>query len=1078
MYLFNNNENITEYSLIKHLKMISESDEKYKNLYALWVLDEEMYSKALMTIINTFPHYSMHDSSHSWSIINKIEMILGENRIKQLSPTDAFLILESAFLHDFGMIVTDKEQKDLWNNPEFKKYIDDIKKYNYDKDLLQAVNYLEKINEKVSEKNEESWPIDVKRYVTLLNADYFRRTHNYRSYNIIMDSNELGIVENRSNLIPERLMRLIAQFSVIHGTEFNSILENLYKEDNGIGTDKIHPRMIASLLRLGDLLDLDNGRFNEVLVKTIEIPENSMQHRRKHQAITHFLVSPEKIEVEAICPDEKVYRVTREWLEWLQDELKNLSSKWSEIVPSGFWGGPPSLGTIKLSIKGDKDICEQLDFKFKMEQKVAMTFVEGEGIYYSKFECIREIIQNALDATKIRIWNDIESGRYDLLPGCIDIGKNKEKLKFSNDIPPIIRNFYPIIIKLEDIKNDEENKFMITIEDSGTGISIEDLKRIEKVGSSWSSNLSSYTKINNMPRWMKPTGSFGIGLHSVFMITDEVVYETKCENECGYTIKFVSSKENGYISVSKNSKLNKIGTKVMFKFSKDICKSINLEDLSVDIAEMIENNEREIDLVSKSYEDEKALNRLICIINSHINNINSFRFIKEGLLKDDGYDDKLDEILEDESKKFKLKGDVMIKVEEEEDNGNILAIVKDTLNESELEFKLLERVNDDKNTSVPLLLYAIGLKSGGKDELGKILVYYKNFYCEKENFKLFNIKLNCVESEAKVILSINRNKFRDKERLDKYIRRIEEVLIPIVIEEMWKEVNEEKVNEESEIFEINKVVLALYYRAYCNKEFDLNCLKECDSSFERRKYDCIRKVDIDRGYNNPATLKELIEAKSIIITKTINCNQSIQDLAKEYKISIILDDIVHINEIERIQEQLKILNFHKIEYIDNSTYIAHKDIAYPDSNIIQLDYSKKERVKEYLKMLYPKESDEYNKFPKRFIINSFEYINNKDSTIKFLITKEHKIISPFTKSDDSTELDEILEKYSKGNKESKGDKDNIERIVKFLREKYKFNELLEYVYKNSLEKDNTVEKIEKAYEELINDYIEFVYKSK
>ena len=163
---------------------------------------------------------------------------------------------------------------------------------------------------------------------------------------------------------------------------------------------------------------------------------------------------------------------------------------------------------------------------------------------------------------------------------------------------------------------------------------------------------------------------------------------------------------------------------------------------------------------------------------------------------------------------------------------------------------------------------------------------------------------------------------------------------------MWKEVNEEKVNEESEIFEINKVVLALYYRAYCNKEFDLNCLKECDSSFEWRKYDCIRKVDIDRGYNNPATLKELIEAKSIIITKTINCNQSIQDLAKEYKISIILDDIVHINEIERIQEQLKILNFHKIEYIDNSTYIAHKDIAYPDSNIIQLDYSKKERVKE------------------------------------------------------------------------------------------------------------------------------------
>lgn len=29
-----------EYSLVRHLKLLSESDEKYRDLYATWILDE------------------------------------------------------------------------------------------------------------------------------------------------------------------------------------------------------------------------------------------------------------------------------------------------------------------------------------------------------------------------------------------------------------------------------------------------------------------------------------------------------------------------------------------------------------------------------------------------------------------------------------------------------------------------------------------------------------------------------------------------------------------------------------------------------------------------------------------------------------------------------------------------------------------------------------------------------------------------------------------------------------------------------------------------------------------------------
>ena len=134
-----------QYSLVKHLKLLSESDEKYKNLYASWVLDEKVYTNALKAVTNSFPHYSIHDSSHSLSIINKIEMLLGEERIKQLSPTDTFLILESAFVHDLGMITDKKEQEELWTDKKFKKYLDDVINNNYDRDLVIAAKYIRNI---------------------------------------------------------------------------------------------------------------------------------------------------------------------------------------------------------------------------------------------------------------------------------------------------------------------------------------------------------------------------------------------------------------------------------------------------------------------------------------------------------------------------------------------------------------------------------------------------------------------------------------------------------------------------------------------------------------------------------------------------------------------------------------------------------------------------------------------------------------------------------------------------------------------------------------------------------------------
>lgn len=405
----NSNEATTEYSLVKHLKLLCDQDAKYKNLYAVWTLDQEVYSKALMAIPINFPHYSLHESSHSLSIINKIEMILGEDRIKSLSPTDTFMILESAFLHDFGMIIDDKELYKTWSTSSFQRYLKNLCDSSYDDDLAKAAKFLLSIqNEEFEFQGNKNikWPIYARNYVTLIVADYFRKRHNTRSSDLIDNPEAIGICLNSNNLIPERIMRLIGKISICHGKSFESVFDSLSQIDNGIGTDRIHPRFIACLIRLGDLLDLDNGRFNSVFEKTSLFPKTSEVHKDKHASITHFLVCPKKIEVSAICKDDKVYRATREWFDWLKEELKNLSSKWSEIVPPNFQGVPPSLGNIKLSIKDSEQITEQLDLQFSIDQKRAFEFIEGNGIYSNKLVFIRELLQNAMDATKIQMWKD------------------------------------------------------------------------------------------------------------------------------------------------------------------------------------------------------------------------------------------------------------------------------------------------------------------------------------------------------------------------------------------------------------------------------------------------------------------------------------------------------------------------------------------------------------------------------------------------------------------------------------------------------------------------------------------------
>lgn len=537
-------------SLDMHLKMYCDANKEYQNLYSTWSLNKKTCTEALKTVLIRYPHFSMHDSSHAEAILSKIEMLLGD-RINTLSPTDTWLILNAAYAHDLGMIVKWEEIQKLWNCSEFQEYLKTLKS-SEDTDLREAAVLIEK-----DDCEGPIWLLKAYRVVTLVNAAYFRNRHADMSRNYIdhITSEELNIDLGHSGLIQGRLLHLLGLICATHTKDAFDVLK-LDLETNGFGSDYAHPRFVAMMLRLGDLLDIDNGRFNPTAeLVNGWLPKTSVPHKKKHESTTHLLVKPEKIEFSSDCPDEDAYLETRNFVAWLETEVDFLTKYWVKIVPSNLGGFAPRFDTKRLMINGAPDIDGVAGLRFEISQKRAFEIIEGSNIYEDKFVFIREVIQNALDATKVQLWRDLCSGTYQAwMEG---MSTNLEQLQ-PYDIGEAIYKNYPINIELRTLDNDSTE---IVITDRGTGITVNDFKRMCNVGSSIGGSQILKEEVHNMPSWLRPTAGFGIGLQSVFLVTDKFSIETSDGIE---TLRATvhSNRLGGYMQLQKTNCAIPRGTRI------------------------------------------------------------------------------------------------------------------------------------------------------------------------------------------------------------------------------------------------------------------------------------------------------------------------------------------------------------------------------------------------------------------------------------------------------------------------------------------------------------------------------------
>lgn len=599
----NNNITINQsaciYGIEEHLKQFRDL-KSFNILYNCWMIEKEEYAKRLNAVAMTYQTYSLHDATHSETILRQIAYFLGEKRVRQLSPTDAWLILECAYCHDLGMVVT---AKDLYfelvemEKEDYKEFSREMRE-SQNVDVRLSWSYLEPLfeygyrerhggwEEETAEKRRtvnnlnsifesgwHRWPEHFIKAFKILIQERSRPKHAQMSHDIIMKEADEKSYEG---LIPLRFRYLIAKIAAMHMEQREDIIEKLSQEIQGFDGDYAHPRFVAELIRIGDLLDIDNNRFNKYqLAVAGDASYNSFTHQMKHRALRDFLVTPERIRVEADFSKEdakkifqmdgleevlesakkqetgddleenadrnlsesaqneednakkeertvmlalKAFKELSGWLQMLHQEIDFFSKNWLKIVPEGLTGTCPYFEPEKLSLDGKYIENDLIDLRYHITAKRSSEIIEGIGLYKNIFVAvIREIIQNSMDAVKRKVYFDLKRRGH---------GDFNDPLEFYRYI---LRDEDELTIKIECGIQSANKNIRLKIRDYGIGITYERLKEMQHIGHI--TNYETSQEAKNMPAWWKPTGSFGIGMQSIFNLSKEFKLITRTQEE-------------------------------------------------------------------------------------------------------------------------------------------------------------------------------------------------------------------------------------------------------------------------------------------------------------------------------------------------------------------------------------------------------------------------------------------------------------------------------------------------------------------------------------------------------------------
>jgi hypothetical protein len=323
--------------------------------------------------------------------------VLGSD-IDKLNIVELSLLILSAFFHDQGMVPLEAEIASLEQNEEFRLFKDNWR--------IEHPNYGETASQMASPHMDETRRQTLASRLAELDSamltDFLRSTHGPRSEEFIRSS--YGH-DRRLEVQGANLSALLGKLCLSHTLSSDDLTPaNGFHYDEQVGRFTVNLPFLAVVLRLADILDFDRDRTPEVLLKNIHFTSNvSIQEWEKHRSVEGWSISDALIRFTARCSHPAYESAVREYMNWIDAELTAC-----HVVCRN---QPRDIDAYRLRLPskvdrsriGPQDSAYRVcDLEFSLSRNEIVRLLMTDKLYGREHLCIRELLQNSLDALRYR----------------------------------------------------------------------------------------------------------------------------------------------------------------------------------------------------------------------------------------------------------------------------------------------------------------------------------------------------------------------------------------------------------------------------------------------------------------------------------------------------------------------------------------------------------------------------------------------------------------------------------------------------------------------------------------------------
>jgi hypothetical protein len=465
--------------------------------------------------------FTMHDHMHGLKVAHLMWHILASARRERLTPPEIGILVLAAHFHDVGMALNKEERlarlgpgSDLWDKLE----VQELTRARLDQLRKDVANTNETISRRAKlelDQAEEALLCQDTRERHATRGRYEEVLGKLRNFHDL-DPENIPSVDSCLSFDGDSFAKKLIDVCVSHNQDEDALVQRdpenperpRFPNEFPVGSSSADLHLTAAALRVADILDFDRERTPRVLFYYL-VPGtlSPMDNRaalewRKHMAISNWHIDRDAIVFRGRCNDHIIHHAIVQFCASIQKEIAGTRATFGAMQEGTAW--PLDIpGAVKAEIY--EEGYHYVPYRFELDDERIYGLLMGGAIYDNPLVAVRELVQNAVDACKLR----------DALTQLHE--------------PFVPMKSKRIFVRYEE-PNNRQTQPVVSVSDTGTGMDAFILERyFLRVGQSYySSGEFNQERVSLRKNGLDfaPVSEFGIGFLSCFLLADRVEVET------------------------------------------------------------------------------------------------------------------------------------------------------------------------------------------------------------------------------------------------------------------------------------------------------------------------------------------------------------------------------------------------------------------------------------------------------------------------------------------------------------------------------------------------------------------------